>query len=303
MSDSELHQDLMHAIYVTAFLLVADPSAQPAAEPAQAAVEEADVERTRREEVARLAPAKAKQLEVLVAGREPEKTEFVKADLVKEPLLRWSNPTAGSVHGEVFVWSVEGRPAALASIFRWYHPFKDGTVEIVSLSQTAVMARENGTVLWDSRWPGVSPAAIDGPAPAATKAGRLTQIRSLVRRFSAQLADKRSGEAVVRDLRLMNQPLHRYENESHGIIDGAIFAVAEVTDPEVLVLIEASKTDVSSGWRYALARMNNHELTVRLDDQVVQSWPHIDRPWSDRKSTYTLFSFKPEDVKLGQPAP
>ena len=47
-------------------------------------------ETARRNEVARLAPAKAKQVEMHVG--EPGE----KAELRAEPLLRWSNPTAGS---------------------------------------------------------------------------------------------------------------------------------------------------------------------------------------------------------------
>jgi hypothetical protein len=291
----------MNAILLTALLLAADPSAQVAAQRAVERAGEPDIERTRREEVARLAPAKAQRMEVLVGDQNATEGEFTKANLVKDPLLRWSNPTAGSVHGEVFVWTADGRPAALASIFRWYHPFHGATVEIVSLSPAAVMARENGSVLWDSGSPGVSFASIDGPEPAGTKSGRLTQMRSLVRRFSAQLTDKRSGEAVVRDLRLMNQPMHRYDSEGNGIVDGGIFAIAEVTDPEAIVLIEAARSGGKTGWRYALARMNNHELAVRLDDAVVRTWPHIDKPWADRKSSYTLFSFEPENLPAKSP--
>ncbi len=266
------------------------------AQPAGQSNPPAHSDKARQEEVARLAPAKAKLLEVLVGDENP-----AQADLVNKPLLRWSNPTAGSVYGEVFLWTVDRRPAAIASIFRWYHPFQGATVEIVSLSPTAVAARENGAVVWDSRSPGVSFVAMEGPAPLTTKGGRLTQMRTLVRRCSAQLTDKRSGEPVVRDLRLMNQPVHRYENEGQGIIDGAIFAIAEVTDPEVIVLVEAFKAEASSGWRYALARMNNHELAVRLDENVVQTWPHIDKPWNDRKSNYTLFSFDPQNPPAVSP--
>src|SRR5918994_1401878 len=90
-------------------------------EPASPA-EEAKEESRRRDDVAQLAPAKARQVELLVGDDEPQE-----AVLRAEPLLRWSNPTAGSVYGEVYLWSARGRPAAIASIYRWYHPFKDCT--------------------------------------------------------------------------------------------------------------------------------------------------------------------------------
>jgi hypothetical protein len=209
----------------------------------------------------------------------------------------------GSVYGEVFVWTVADRPAAIASIFRWYHPFKDGTIEIVSLSPAAISARDGGNLVWDCRSPGLTWQAVDGPAPSAAKGARLTQMRALVRRLSAQLKDKRGGEPIVRDLRLLGQPLHRYESAAQDVVDGAVFAFAEVTDPEVIALVEAFKDESSARWRYALARMNNHALEVSLDGKIVQSWPHIDRPWADRKSSYTLFSFDPAAVLDSNPAP
>src|SRR5919112_871844 len=78
---------------------------------------------TRRDEVAKLAPAKARQVEMVISE------SGQKAELRAEPLLRWSNPTAGSVHGEVFLWTLHNRPVAIASIYRWYHPYKDSTFE------------------------------------------------------------------------------------------------------------------------------------------------------------------------------
>lgn len=41
--------------------------------------------------------------------------------LVSKPLLRWSNPTVGEVHGSVVLWTDRGCPAAAASIYRFFH--------------------------------------------------------------------------------------------------------------------------------------------------------------------------------------
>ncbi len=282
----------MTATPLILLLLAAGQQPAPAASQGDAP-KEGVLERQRQEEVALLAPAKARMLEVRVGDDEP-----VKATLVADPLLRWSNPTAGSVHGEVYLWHVGGRPAAAASIFRWYHPYKASTVEIVSLSPSAVSAREGDEVLWDSRSPGVSFQAFsDAATPGATRNGRLSQMRALARRFEARLKDERGGEPVARELRLLGQPIHRYEAAKQGIIDGALFAFAEVTDPEVIVMIEAAKDGDATKWRYALARMNNHEVEVRLDGKVVKTWQRIDWPWKDRKASYTLFTFDPRRVK------
>src|SRR5207248_417376 len=157
-------------------------------------------------------------------------------------------------------WHVEGRPVAAASIFRWYHPYKDASLEIVSLSPVGISARDRGIVEWDCRSAGVSfHAAPEVAPPAATRGGRLTQMRGLVRRFEAELKDRRGGEPVVRKLRLLEQPIHRYESAKQGVSEGALFAFVEVTDPELLVMVEAFREGAASKWRYALARMNNDE--------------------------------------------
>jgi hypothetical protein len=278
------------ALLLTALCLAAEAPATQAAPSAE--------DKDRQEEVSRLAPAKARLLTLLVGNDEQPAT----ASLHAEPLLRWSNPTAGSVYGEVYLWHDEGRPAAVASIFRWYHPFKDGTVEIVSLSPSPVEAREADKVQWECREAGVSYNLMkDMKAPATNRTGRLLQMRDLARRFTAELQDSRSGERVTRELRLLNHPLHRYESPRHKIADGALFAFAEVTDPEVIVMIEAVAGEAGEpglAWRYALARMNNHELDVQLDGRAVKSWPRIDSPWKDRKSSYTLFGFDPSTVNV-----
>src|SRR5690349_23073138 len=40
--------------------------------------------------------------------------------LLSEPILRWSNPAAGQVHGNVFLWTSGGRPAVVGSLFKWF---------------------------------------------------------------------------------------------------------------------------------------------------------------------------------------
>ena len=77
-------------------------------------------------------PAKARQLTCSWATSSRHRLRCV-----EKPLLRWSNPTAGSVFGEVYLWTVHERPVAIASIYRWYHPFKDSTVEVVSITDAA----------------------------------------------------------------------------------------------------------------------------------------------------------------------
>jgi hypothetical protein len=256
------------------------------------------LETTRRDEVAKLAPAKAKHVEMLIG----ESTE--KAELRAEPLLRWSNPTAGSVHGEVFLWTDHKRPAAIASIYRWYHPFKDCTFEVVSTSTLPVAGREGNKNLWEAKESGIQWKPLEGaPPPAKSGTSRLNQMRQLARRFSARLVDKRTGdEAVDRELRLLNQPVYRYESPEAEVIDGGLFALVETTDPEVWVLLEAIEHNEKTIWQYGLARMNADACEVRLDDKPVEAWEKIHEPWRKTRAPYTLVGFNPEDVKVEQEA-
>lgn len=255
-------------------------------------------ETTRRKEVARLAPAKAKQVEMLI-GEAGEK-----AELRSEPLLRWSNPTAGSVHGEVFLWTHHKRPVAIASIYRWYEPYKDSTLEVVSTSSRPVTAQEGDKALWEAKGPSIEWKTFDdAPIPAKTATGRLNQMRQLARRFSAELVDKRTGgDAVTRELRLLNQPVYRYESPETSVIDGGLFALVETTDPEVWVLLEAVQRGEKTLWQYALARMNADACEVRLDEKPVCAWEKIHEPWRKTRAPYTLVGFNPEDVKVEEEA-
>jgi hypothetical protein len=251
-------------------------------------------ERQRQAAVAELAPAKAKMLELFV-GKD------TKAALRSGSLLRWSNPSAGSVYGEVFLWTVEERPAAVASIYRWYHPYRDANVEFVSLCRQPVSAQDGNEAVWQSQSPGVVFSPLDGaPKPSLSPAVRLTQMKALAREFSAELLDERGGEPVTRQLRLLNQPLHRYASPASGVADGALFAFVEGTDPEAWLLMEATQDQGQLTWSYALARMNADALQIRHQRRVIESWPAIHQAWRNRKAPYTFYSFDPSRVPLPQ---
>lgn len=68
-----------------------------------------------RAEVSRVASAKVSRMKTAVGNEQP-----VAADLRPKSLLRWSNPTVAEVYGEVFAWTVGGRPVALGSVYHAY---------------------------------------------------------------------------------------------------------------------------------------------------------------------------------------
>src|ERR687886_622442 len=46
------------------------------------------------------------------------------------PVLRWTNPSAGRVYGNTYLWLLQGRPAAVGSMYRYFEPFQSFNGEL-----------------------------------------------------------------------------------------------------------------------------------------------------------------------------
>jgi len=192
------------------------------------------------------------------------------------PVQQWSNPVnERKTKGDLFLFTDRGRPEVILSIYEMMDPsltyfYEDR--EFASLSLDTVIANGPGHPEWRTVQPGVvlKPLA-DAPAPSDKRALRLTQMRLLARRFTA---DKTTRSEVTRELRLLTQPIYRYEGDHPDVVDAALFAFVEGTDPEALLLLEARRSADGPRWMFALARMNSIEL--RAYDQGEQVW-HAER--------------------------
>jgi hypothetical protein len=186
-----------------------------------------------------------------------------------EPVLHWTNPLRGTVAGAVFVWVVDGRPEAIASLFQYTSEGK--TVEddeFQSLATTGLRATRDGQPVWVPQAAGVELTPIPGgPKPAATAAERLRQMRALAQEFHA-FFDLREEKS---ELRLLPKPLYRYETNRPDLPDGALFTFVQATDPEVLLLIEARTAGGGNApvWQYGFARMSMVNLRAQHKDRNV----------------------------------
>jgi hypothetical protein len=214
--------------------------------------------------------------------------------LVLEPqsLLQWSNPVSGSFHGSVFVWTSQGRPEVIASIYKWYSKTPHLGVELHSLASSPVTAVRAGQPEWLPNRAGVELKPIMGAAaPAGSPTQRLRQMRDLAKEFTASETDRND---VTRELRLLTQPLYRYQSTDSAVLDGSLFTFAEGTDTEIIMVIEARRADSGFVWQYALARMNSVALRVLHRKREVWSVPTIS--WEQTfnpREPYTLLTFKP----------
>jgi hypothetical protein len=182
-----------------------------------------------------------------------------------QPIYLWTNPTRSDTqHGAVFVWTHGDRPVAVGSIFS--HPEKGQRMvchEFHSLATNGLFPeRMEGRQRWDPQAPVKFVPLPVAPSPADSAARRLLQMRSLAREFTAHSIDFREERW---ELRLLSQPIYRYEQPQGETLDGALFAfvTSAGTDPEVILALEARPSGDASAWHYRALRFSDSDLYVQ----------------------------------------
>jgi hypothetical protein len=225
-------------------------------------------------------------------------------ELQREPVLQYSNPIAGEVHGNVFLWTRDGRPLVVGALFKWFSPKTNMEHEFHSLAEEPLRAKFHGAPVWKTSVAGLR--FVDVPkavAPAASEAERLLQARQLAKDFA--VTKKRYG--TESELRLLPKPLHSYAAPKHGIVLGALFAFVQGTDPDLFLLLEARGENAASArWQFAASRMTGAELRLRHRDKQIWNADLLsEAEYTDPKRVYTNFMFKeiPDFLKDAHPKP
>jgi hypothetical protein len=233
------------------------------------------------------------------AAKEVQKFEFALADsstkplkLHETPVLRYTNPLRGDVHANLYVWTRDGRPEVIASVSSWYSPRRYLGLAATSLSLEKLVGTRDGQLIWRPRGAGLAFRPVpDAPPPADTPAQRLRQMGALARQFSAEFKrEARYNEGGK--LRLLSRPLFRYEPAKGDVQDGALYALADGTSPQLNLLIESRAAGSGHEWQYALAPNNSVEYRVFHKDREVWHLPQLAPPWRNSKdplNTYTVF--------------
>lgn len=222
-----------------------------------------------------------------------------KLKLHSQPVLRWSNPDAGRVYGDVLLWTDRGRPEVIVSYYRWFSPYQSFNAELKSLSTSGIRGLRKEKEVWHAETSDTAVKPVpNAPAPAGTSRERLRQLRDIAREFSAELTDTRSDDkGQFQRLRLLTQPIHRYEAPEIGITDGALFAFVLGTDPEVFLLVETRRDENKDTWHFALARMNTDAVRVLHQDREVWSVPSLGRKLGLRSDPYYTVIITPPDKR------
>lgn len=199
----------------------------------------------------------------VIAGEKRQQLERL-----DQPVLRYGDIPRANDKGSVWIWQRSGRPQAVMELYRgadgraWVHV-------IHSLSADAIdgdfggqgwhWTPPRGAVKWND--------LTAAQAPADRPAARTRQIKELAQRFTAhEFWDPNNSRF---ELRLLVQPVHKYNDPETGLLDGALFLLCHATNPEVALLIEAVKDEGEAKFRYALARLGHAELHVAFDEKEV----------------------------------
>lgn len=213
--------------------------------------------------------------------------------LVDRATYTWarSGPHGGT-YGSVYVWTNRGNAEAVACF--WRNPGNDGNLSIVhelhSLSPRVLVSEGKDSESWKPQAGLKRQPLTDAPAPVASATGRMQQMRTLCRDFAARSVSSRGDRT---ELRLLPQPLYRYQSTDPDLVDGALFAfVCSIgTDPEAFLQLEAINTTDSPRWHYTLSRFSHMDLYVDFKDREL--WKALrddDNPIS-RNADHTYWVF------------
>ncbi len=224
-------------------------------------------------------------------------------ELRREPVYVWNNRVRdGGQDGAVYVWTDRGRAEVIGSVFSFPQDAvgsqsgpRDVCHEFHSLSMSVLdVSRRSRANRWTPRAPGIRPSPTPGvPAPARSAPQRLAQMRALARDFSAKTQDDKDRHW---ELRLLPQPLYRYEGTHPDVLDGAVFAfvTSAGTDPEAILVLEARKPGGGGepAWHHAVARFTDLDLRVHYKGMVVFTAAYIPLGGIDQDGHYRYHVFK-----------
>ena len=155
----------------------------------------------------RMLPVYQREVEAyaLAVESDPKKS----LELRKVPVFEWLNPARSDQQGAVFVWLRDGRPAALACIFS--HP-EDKLAgrkvmhELHALDPEKLLVKRDSANEWKPQAGLKRTELAEAPAPAATPAARLVQMRKLAQEFAGHSIDR---DMKRWELRLLPTPVYR----------------------------------------------------------------------------------------------
>ena len=216
---------------------------------------------------------------IRLQGKKDEEEQT--AELVPNPVFRYSDEQRAIPDATLWVWTRNARPVAFQKVEGNNQGSPKWTICFASLSEGLLRVRWPGAREYASRKPGVHfDPILPAEPPATTARARTAQLKALKDRFSGRLTVNNDGTGGA-ETRTMAKPIFEYSDPETKLPLGAIFGMTSTgTNPDLLLLIEARRDgDGKLRWEYAHARMTSNSLRVRLDDTEI--WAEEDLPNRD----------------------
>lgn len=190
------------------------------------------------------------------------------------PIYSWTNPAKDALQqGVLFVWTHRGcvevvggawsQPlGAQRGVYHEFNSFSPETLKPIRASQAAFTWSPQSAVKRQS--------IADAAVPADNERKRLLQLRALAREFSAHTV---APDGQRWELRVLAQPLYRYQSTDDALVDGGVFAFVSSagTDPEILMVMEAAKVDGVTQWQCAFERLSVYSAYIERAGRQVWS--------------------------------
>lgn len=222
-----------------------------------------------------------KEAEKIVNGIELEKLvdgNWVKVRRIEKPLLYYSEPTRQHDRGSVWAWCEKGRPVALVKLSqqvdrsRWQ-------ISIMNTSAGKLRASRDNARWWLENESAVELKDIpNAPTPATGTQQRQLQLKQLAAKFIGhEFWDPNNSRY---ELRRLERPLHTYMDEGVGVQVGALFTLANGTNPEIMLFIEARanpENGAKATWQFLVGRLAHAELHLEYDGKEVFTAPRANQ--------------------------
>ena len=211
-------------------------------------------------------------------------------ELLVEPVFRYSDQPRRIVDATLWVWTVNGRPAAMQKVEAVERPEGPGwTVCLASFTPELLNVEWTGGQQLDCTQPGAAFQALSQPPELNAAAIRPLHTRQVARRFAARIVND-PEQKTVEQMRLLARPIFEYSHPETGLLAGAIFGFASNgTNPDAYLVLEANQREEGQAdWRYAWVRMTSGGVTGLLDNEPVWSCDWV-RPQSVPRENWMFF--------------
>ncbi|WP_147866514.1 hypothetical protein [Stieleria maiorica] len=209
-------------------------------------------------------------------GRPIEASEFE----TKTAILRFGDATRETSDG--VIWKIgTDRPLVIVAMeIVDKASQRDVNYEFLCLTEQKFEMVAGAGWTWKPSVSALAMKPLQGvPGPSPSQQTRLRQLKQLARRFEA--SEVYLGQHYR--LRLMPQPIDQYTVDGRSGLDGAVFAFVHGTNPEVLLLLEAT----DNGWQFGFARLCGAAPQATFDGRVVWTKPSMDQVVNSWTLPYT----------------